>query len=311
MQDIKTTKIENGTKLYNEKEQVIAFVQEDDGYLIATIQQPNGNYKEVNVENLNADDWKVVTADDFEQGSFFWYVCLDEEETDDAEIDGMVYEEVFADALEIVKENHPESELEFDPCVQAGHGTIYLRDEANDTETSWDAQDEEEEFYDRLIGMTSYKAFVKSIANWLEARYEELEYDIYAHTDDPTSTSQEVLEQLKEKFAETFPNAEEELKVDTYRTLYEEDEDNTPDVVDSWYGIEPDTDLAGTIDFMVTYGEEGAMVVLIFADGHLAHYGCQDDNDDADIDQCIDALSMDVPEDDDDDSDDDFGDSEE
>ena len=107
--------------------------------------------------------------------------------------------------------------------------------------------------------------------------------------------------QLKAKFAETFPNAEEELKVDTYRTLYEEDSDNTPDVVDSWYGIEPDDENANSIDFVVTYGEEGAMAIIIFADGHLAHYGCQDDNDDADIDQCIDALSMDVPDDDDED----------
>ena len=72
MKDINQAALEEGTKLYNEKEQVIAFVEEDDGQLIASIQQSNGNYKEVKVEELNADDWKVVTADDFEYGSFFW-----------------------------------------------------------------------------------------------------------------------------------------------------------------------------------------------------------------------------------------------
>lgn len=298
MQAINQVTLEEGTKLYSEKEQVIAFVEEKDGKLVATIQQPNGIYEEVNVENLNAEEWKVVTADDFEEGSFFWYVCLDEEESEDIELDPLVYEQVFMDALEIVQENHQESQLEFDPCVQAGIGIIYLRDETNETETSWDAQQEEEEFYDRLIGMTSYKAFVKSIASWLEARYEELEYDIYAHTDEPTSESQEVLEQLKAKFTETFPKATEELKVDTYRTFYEEDSFNRPKEVDGWFGIEPDDENAGTIDFVVTYGEEGAMAVVIFSDGHLAHYGCQYDSDDADIDECIDALSSDVWEDD-------------
>lgn len=301
MKNINQATIEEGVKLYNEKEQVIAFVEDRDNQLMASVQHEDGKYEYTPVDQLTADDWKVAEEDDFEEGSFFWYICLDEEERDDADIDGDVYEQAFVDALDIVKENHPESTLVIDSAVQAGEGMIYLKDEENDTEASWDTEYEEEEFYDRLIGNCSYKAFVKSLANWLEARYEELEYDIYAHTDDPTSKSQEVLEQLKAKFAETFPNAEEELKVDTYRTLYEEDSDNTPDVVDSWYGIEPDDENANSIDFVVTYGEEGAMAIIIFADGHLAHYGCQDDNDDADIDQCIDALSMDVPDDDDED----------
>ena len=292
MQELNTTKIEEGTKLYNEKEQVIAFVEEDDGQLIASIQQPNGNYKEVNVENLNADDWKVVTADDFEQGSFFWYVCLDDMERDDiGEIDGYDYEQIFAEAFRVLQENHPDSNLTIDTAVEAGEGMIFLKDEDTDYETSWDTDDETAEFYDRLIGMSSYKAFVNSIAGWLESKYDDMEYDIYAHTDNPTSVSQGVLEQLKAKFAETFPNAKEELKVDTYRTLFKEDETNTPKEVDSWYGIEPDDENANAIDFMVTYGKEGAVVVLIFADGHLAHYGARNDNDDASMEDCIDALS--------------------
>ena len=297
MEDIKTAKLTDGTQLYNEKEQVIAFVEEDEGQLIASIQQPDGDYKEVKVEDLNADDWKVVTAEDFEDGSFFWYVCLDDEERDNiGEIDGDVYEQVFAEALEVLQENHPDSNLTIDTAVEAGEGMIFLKDEDTGYETSWDTDDETAEFYNRLIGMSSYKAFVNSIAGWLESKYEDMEYDIYGRTDEPTSVSQEVLKQLKAKFEETFPDAEEELKVDTYRTLFKEDETNTPEEVDSWYGIDPDDDNARTIDFMVTYGEEGAMVVLIFADGHLAHYGCQDDNDNATIDHCIDALSIDVPD---------------
>lgn len=167
--------LQEGDLLYNEQEQIIAPVSKKPGSEPAALVQKVDKESLVSVKQLSTGDWKVVTKNDFPKGSLLWYLCLNDDEREHAKVDDTDdYERAFADALDLLQSRHPDADLVYDSAVQGGWGEIYLRDENTDSEISWDVDEEEEEFYDYLVGVYSYDVLVDGLATWLDSKYEEM-----------------------------------------------------------------------------------------------------------------------------------------
>lgn len=98
---------------------------------------------------------------------------VDEDDDDGSEYDDD-YEQAFLDALDVVMERHPGSQLVFDTSVRGGQGSISLVDQETGYETFWDTSDEEAEFYVDASTAGSYDDLVELLADWLDTKYGEM-----------------------------------------------------------------------------------------------------------------------------------------